>query len=270
LPDEQRATVFPATSPRRDPIRPPPSTLLILLAIDLFSGAARADVHCRAIDGGDARLEQIDADRRIAFIRDELHEGAHKARLWSWSWTAAYGSIATYQLLSATVIDPSRDGRIDGYIGAASAAIGVATLQLMPLRVMADQRRLDRRLRLAPPGTDRCAILDEAEHLLLRDAASESFGAGPLVHAGNLAFNVGLAVLLGVGFNHWRTAGITAAVGTAVGEIEILSQPTSSVDALRRYRSGVLGGPTERPRLQWTLTPMLGTSTYGLQVAGSF
>jgi hypothetical protein len=227
-------------------------------------------VHCRAIDGGDPRLEQIDADARLAFIRRELRDGARKARLWSWSWTGVYGSLATYQLLSATVIDTSRDGRIDGYIGAASAAIGVATMQLMPLKVMSDQRWLDRRLRLASADVDRCALLDEAEHLLVRDAASEAFGTSPLIHAGNLVFNIGLAVLLGAGFGHWRTAGITAAVGTAVGELEVFTQPTNSVDALRRYRSGVLGGRTEQPRPSWVVTPALGAGVYGLQIAGSF
>jgi hypothetical protein len=163
------------------------------------------------------------------------------------------------------VIDPSRAGRIDGFIGAGSAAIGIAAMQLMPLKVIGDERRL----RAAGPGTDRCALLAEAERLLERDARSEAFGTSPLMQAGSLVFNVGLAVVLGAGFHHFRTAGITLGVGAVVGELEIATQPTHSIDALRRYRAGLLEH-TEKPARSWTIVPSVGAGEYGLQLVGRF
>jgi hypothetical protein len=235
------------------------SSLLLLLV--LLDGVGHAESDCR---------EGRDTDERLEFIQHELGEGARKAQIWSWSWTAVYGSIAAYQLVSATVIDPSRDGRIDGFVGAGSAAIGVASMQLMPLKVIGDHRRLDLSLRAAGPGADHCALLAEAERLLERDAASEAFGRSPLMQAGTLAFNVGLAALLGAGFHHFRTAGITLATGMAVGELEMFTQPTHSIDALRRYRAGMIKGKDTERAFSWTIVPSVGAGEYGLQLVGRF
>ena len=110
-----------------------------------------------------------------------------------------------------------RAGLIDDGIGAGASFVGVLSVALSPQAVMADQYWLERRLRRAPPGTDVCALLADAERLLVRDAKSAAFGKSALVHAGNFVFNAGVMLLLGIGFNHWEQAALQGVVGVAVG-----------------------------------------------------
>src|SRR5205085_52841 len=81
------------------------------------------------------------------------------------------------------------------------------------------------RLRHAPPGTDVCALLADAEGLLVRDVKSAAFGKSALTHAGNFLFNIGVGLVLGVAFHHWTQAAIQSLAGIAVGEVMIISQP---------------------------------------------
>ena len=92
-----------------------------------------------------------------------------------------------------------------------------------------------------------CSLVAEAERLLLRDAASEEFGRGPLVHVGNFALNLGLGLLIALGFGHGVVAAISTIVGIVVGEIQVATQPTGAVALLQRYRAGDLTRPSSLP-----------------------
>jgi hypothetical protein len=54
----------------------------------------------------------------------------------------------------------------------------------------------------------------------------------------DIALNVGAGLLLGLGYDHWRSGIVSAVVGTTVGEIMIFTQPVDSVADLELYRSG--------------------------------
>ena len=129
----------------------------------------------------------------------------------------------------------------------AGSAIGVAALAFLPLKVMADQSDLEQLLQAPHPGRDACSLVAEAERLLLRDAASEEFGRGPLVHVGNFALNLGLGLLIALGFGHGVVAAISTIVGIVVGEIQVATQPTGAVALLQRYRAGDLTRPSSLP-----------------------
>jgi hypothetical protein len=58
------------------------------------------------------------------------------------------------------------------------------------------------------------------------------------VHLGNVLFNVGLGLFLGLGYHHWEAGAINAGVGIAVGEALILTRPTAAIDDLDAYRLG--------------------------------
>jgi hypothetical protein len=226
-------------------------------------------VNCRRIEGGLHALEGIDADVRLRFIDEHLRLGARRARIWAWTWAGIYSSLTLGEvILGVTEKDP--ESAKDDYLGAAASFVGLAVLVVLPLDVMRDQRWLERRLKHAPPNTDRCALLADAERLLIRDAASEEFGTGPLVHVGNFLFNIGVSLFQGLYFGHWGQAAITGLVGIAVGEIQAFTQPTDVVRALARYRQADLGHAPAKLPPAWLVVPEASRDHIGLRFALTF
>jgi hypothetical protein len=242
---------------------------LALLAVGALLAATPAPAlaeECAPIEGGSSVLEHIDANQRLAFIRERLAADARRARIWSWTWGAAYGAIAgTYYVLSGV---ESGGDRVNDLVNAAAASVGLAVLVILPLNVMHDQTWLEKRLARAP-NDHVCAKLADAERLLIRDAESEAFGKSPLVHVGNIAFNLGLGLLLGVGYGHWNEAAQAWFVGAAVGELQIVTQPVDAVYDLRRYRFGLIGhSAADRPRI--AVVPLVSPRNLGLGLALQF
>jgi hypothetical protein len=79
--------------------------------------------------------------------------------------------------------------------------------------------------------------------------------------------NVAAGLVLGLGYDRWGQAALTAGSGIVIGEIAIWTQPTRSVDAWRRYQAGELA-PTAA--LDWTLTPTAVPGGVGVSFAISF
>jgi hypothetical protein len=238
-----------------------------LVLVLLLTTGARAD-ECAPIAGGVPELGKIDANVRLQFLRDRLRYAARRTRIWSYTWTGIYSTLMVGQL--AMMKPNDRDSLIDNGVGAGASLIGVLSIALIPQSVMSDQWWLERRLKHAKPGTDVCALLADAEHLLIRDAKSSAFGKGALTHAGNFAINIGIGFLLGFGFGHWDQAAIQGLVGIAVGEAMIISQPNDTVHDLRRYRAANLGLPPKWKPVAWGIAPMLGNDRAGLMVGLGF
>jgi len=241
--------------------------LSALLAVALTTGDARA-AGCAAIAGGSTSLERIDAGERLRFVRERLRVDARDARIWAWTWAGIYSALTVGNLALLAAHD--QDQRRDDYLGAAASFVGLAVLLVSPLKVMRDQRWLERRLARAPAGVDPCALLADAERLLIRDAAAEAFGKGPLVHAGAFIFNLGLGLVLGAGFGHWNSAAITSLVGIAISEIQIVSQPNGALRTLQRYRRANLGPPARWRPYHLGLAPIAGPDHIGLMIGGAF
>jgi len=241
------------------------ATLLLLLVTASTSGA---ETHCRPIAGGTEALTFIGAETRLHFIQGRLRHGARRARIWSWTWAGVYSASAVINFgLAISADDDSRPGR---YVGAGASLVGVASLAALPLKVMRDQRWLDRRIASAPADTDPCALLADAERLLLRGAASEAFGRGPLVHVGTFLFNTGIALILTLGYNRAEEGMIAAFIGLAVGELQIATQPVDVIHDLRRYRAGDLSVPTSRPALGWSILPDISRNQGGVRLTLAF
>jgi hypothetical protein len=240
----------------------------VVLALLLCAAPSRA-TECAPMFGATPSLATVDAEVRLQFLQRELRHAARRARIWAWGWGGFYSAVTVVSLAVTPAV--SSDDRVDYYVSAGAAFIGVAALTVMPLKVMSDQRWLDRRIARAGPTTDRCALVADAERLLLRDAASEELGIGPLTHAGTFAVNVGVGLLLGLAFDHWQQAGIQMLSGIAVGEFMIMTQPTGSVDALMRYRRGALGPSRPGPALPSIgIAPLVGEGRAGLLVGAAF
>jgi hypothetical protein len=232
-----------------------------------LSAPARAD-HCAAPPGASASLEQIDAMTRLRYIDGRLRESARRTRIWAWGWAGIYSTLTAVNL--AQIPFSSDEDRKDQYLGAAASFVGVAVLAILPRKVFADQRWLERRIRTARPGTDPCVLLSEAERLFQRDVDDIHFGTGPLVGAGNILFNIGVSLVAGLVLNHWDQAAILGIVGTSIGALQTGTSPRGLVADLERYRRGDLSVRGKPPSVAFSMAPMLGQRSYGLTLGLTF
>ena len=149
--------------------------------------------------GGIARA---DCEERREILRAEAHQG----RVWGYGWAIANGAAAVANGAAIPFFD--HDTQIDLAFSAGKGVVGAVSTLVSPvthLHLMQD-----------------CA---EVERELARAADAEAFGKSWLAHTGNLLFNVGVALTLGFGWDHWRAAAIDGAIGTFVGEAMIYTQP---------------------------------------------
>jgi len=178
-----------------------------------------------------ARAGECGADprQRLDWIDQRLQRTAGDARLWAWAWGLGIGASGVASLAAVPFVAPS--DRVDWYTSAGTAAIGVLPFLFSPLRAPADAPRLHAAVAALPPS-DRdaaCALLAQAESTLIENARNQRDQQRWWFHAGNLAFNTGVLLFLGLGFHHWTSGIINGAAGAAVGEAIIFTQPTSSI-----------------------------------------
>jgi hypothetical protein len=218
------------------------SLIVVVIAVSIAgaaSRAARAQGRCPAPAGATPALAEMDPHLRLDWIDARLGRAAHKARVWTRGWGIGIGVATVANLVPLAFVAP--EDRIDWYVGAATTVVGIVPLVIAPLDVVGDARELHARV-LAAPGTgqDTCALLADAETRLARDAKNQADGQRWWLHAGNVVLNTGVGLFLALGYNHWLAGAFNAVIGSAIGEALILTQPTESIDDLRRYRSGAL------------------------------
>ena len=205
--------------------------------------AARAAEPCPPGAGGGPALGAIEPEQRLHFIHQRLARTAQRAQVWTWGWGIGIGVATVGNLVPLLFVAP--DSRIDWYVGAGTTVIGVVPLVIAPLDVIGDSRALDARLGARGPTDDVCALLADAERRLVRDAQNQADGQRWWLHVGNVVLNGGVGLFLGLGYHHWIAGAFNAIFGSAIGEAIILTQPTSTIDDLRTYRTGSLGSPSK-------------------------
>ncbi|MDB4967270.1 MAG: hypothetical protein JWN44_2959 [Myxococcales bacterium] len=220
------------------------------------AGAAPAEAtQCRAIEGGSPALAAIDAETRLRWLDRRISVDATRARIWAITWGMAYGTITIVEL--ALLRNSTNTGdRAEKVVGASSAFIGVLAGAALPLKIMSDQAWWEKHFARSR-SDDPCALLNTLEMLFIRDAESEAFGVGPLVHVGNFAINIAAGLILGLGYGRWSAFGYTSIVGIGVGEVQAATQPTDAIEDLRMYRRGELAPVSRVPRLGYAVAPML-------------
>lgn len=181
-------------------------------------------------------------EARLSDITRALDAESRKLRRWSYAWSGTYAAAAVTQ----TALLPFIHGgaRTDLAVGAASAAFGSASLFLLPMRITGAGGKVHD----LPQTLSPCERLAQAETLFRRAASDERLSGGVLAHGGNVVFNVGLGLLLGAGFGRWKSGIISAAVGTAVGETNLLTAPQGLPALWERYPAG--------PPVQLQLVPL--------------
>lgn len=230
----------------------------LLFAVILSIAPRLAVAGCPPIEGGDPSLGELDPAERIAFIQGGLHVAARKARIWAWGWTSAHVAMAVGQMALLPAFP--QESWIDRYIGSAASLVGIASMWLAPMHVIRDSPRLDRSIASAGPApTDeaRCALLREAESLLLRDAANEDRIRSWWPHAASIVFGLGLGLTLSLAFDRKEQGGLLGIASMTIGEVRLGTQPTDSVKLLRRYRTGALRAAPEPEKPWWTIAPAI-------------
>jgi hypothetical protein len=217
---------------------------------------ARA-TSCPAPEGAPA-LAAIDAEVRLRFLAGAFDREIRDVDLWSWSWGTTYVAAGGAQAI-ATAFVRDQGARIDLSVGAVSAAIGALSLYGLPLQITLPLRASRRGF----GDPDVCRVLVGAEGTLAEAAAAQRLSNGWVPHVGNIAFNAALALVLGWGFKRWESAALSAGIGLAVGEVNVLTEPHRLPGVLDRYRAGRLDGesPTSARPIGWS------TDGHGVGVA---
>ena len=86
----------------------------------------------------------------------------------------------------------------------------------------------------------------------------------------NLLYNAATGLVLGLFFNRWPSAALTAASGWLLGEAMILTQPSGAEDALRRYREARLKPGGGLAALDWRVGVATAKDRFGVQLQLAF
>ena len=229
----------------------------MMLVCWLVGRTEAAECIATQVNGTDA-LQSRSVDQRLQLIDQRLQADAANAQIWRSSWAAIYWTLAVAQFTAAPLV--SRSTAKNLYVGGSSSLIGLAPLLITPLKVIKDSERA--REVVAHRGEDPCTALFQMEELLKRDAENEELGRSALFHGGNVAFNVGIFLILGAGFGHWTSATISLLTGIATGEIMIFTQPAGAQRTLREYRLGEFR--VETPKSPVLIMPLLGRGLAGI------
>ncbi len=203
----------------------------LALAATLAWPAHATARSCASIAGDGAPLGEAQAEDRAGFLRGKLLAERPPARTWALAWGITDGALTAGQL-AAIPFAHGRSTRALLGAGAAASALGVLQIVFMPIAPSAP----------SASGGDACAELSSLEDSLVRSARNERLGAGALAQTGNVLINAGFGVAAAIA-GGWRAGAITAGLGWALGEAQLLTQPTGLVDALANYRGPELALP---------------------------
>jgi hypothetical protein len=235
------------------------------------AAAGAASVRCPAVNGGAPSLAEIDARRRLAFVRQVMDDQARRARTWTTAWMIGGLGLVAGNYTRAALVEP--DERVVPLTGGTTALFIPAALLVRPLAVMTHQRALEADL-AAPSSNDGasavCEALARAELLFAKSAEDEAFQAGWVSHLLAIGGNGAVALFLGLGFDHWRGALLNGGGGFLIREFQIYTQPTGAVTELARYRRGELAPPSTSSSLPVHIVPWIAHGGAGLAAFGTF
>jgi len=203
-----------------------------------WSAPAGAQVRCPLPDTASSALGGVQPARRLSWISERLTHAEKNARLWTFGWGGGIAAAGVGSLVAVPFV--TSESRVDWYTGAVSAGVGVAAFVIAPPAILRDAPALRAEIARASADADLCPLLAAAEARLVHDARDEERQGRWYVHVGNLVFNAGLGLFLGLGYHHWGAGAINAVAGAAVGEAIIFTQPTATIDDLGSYLRGAL------------------------------
>jgi hypothetical protein len=157
------------------------------------------------------------ADEPRACTEQLIRDEARRARTWRYTWTGVNGALMLGSFAAVPFVD--RAERPDWLIGGAGSAINVATTWFLPLNVEAAEEELD-----ALPPKERAR---HVRRLVVESAKDERARTTWPWHVLNFGVSALGGGIIAFGYDHYESGLVTTLVGTAVGSIQIFTQPTN-------------------------------------------
>ncbi len=193
---------------------------------------------------------QAQCEDEVRSIAATLDADARGTRVWYWGWMAAGTALIAGQGTWAALVQG--DMRVELVTGAAASVLIPTVLLVHPPLVLSDQPLLAARLNATTVDGrlgDSCVALQRARELLERDADDEALTTAWFAQAAVIAGNIGLGLLLGLGFHDWWGAAKQAVGGSAVGELQILTLPARAKAARDSQTSQKHEQDSQKPRV---------------------
>jgi hypothetical protein len=183
-------------------------------------------------------------------IRDE----AHRARVWRYNWTRVNLALTVGAYVAGSLVDVEE--RPDWIVSGAGSAINVVTTWFLPLRVESAEEELDA-LPLGERGR-------HVRRLVLESAEDEHDRVRWPWHLANFGLSALGGGIIAFGYGHYESGLVTTLVGTALGSIQIFTQPTGLPGTCPAAQL------TLAPRLTLLRAPDLSLSGAALSLTGTF
>lgn len=229
------------------------------LCLVVLVAAAPADLAGAEPDG--AEPDDTEIESRLRFIEERLEAHRVHGLLWQRGWPVLFAGAAFFSTASG-LHEEAAVARADRFVSAAESLLGLADVLVLS-RI--DAHRGTDELHGLPDATreDRLRKLAFAEALLRRNAEQADTRYDWFRHALSASVSVAGGLFLGFYYDDWPTAALHTAIGVAVGEASIWTQPWQpSADRdeyERRFPAAgaSAAGPAAAPPT-WTLAPLPG------------
>lgn len=184
-----------------------------------------------------------DLTNRIKEIQSTLDAGEGSAKLWWYGWAGFYTGAAVFSFGLAGLTE-DKTLKITQSVAGVESLLGAGGLLIFPF----PSRNAAQKLRRMPESTneERIAKLKEAERLLKKSADAELSGRSWLQHTLAFLVNTTGSLVIWKGYekqikengdNPFTQALINFALGTAVAELQIWTQPTKAIKDRDEYQN---------------------------------
>ncbi len=191
---------------------------------------------CPLPAGASAALADVTPAARLAFLRESLAREGRRVHTWSTLWVGA--NILLMAGAAGALPFYSAANRAQLYVGIGATVVGSLPLVLVPPAVQRDGPYFESRILTAAPDVDICALISEGERLLVSDAGQENAILGPVSTVINAVYNIGVALVLGLGFHQWASGAQTLLTGFTIGQVVMYTQPRALPTRLDDYLAG--------------------------------
>jgi hypothetical protein len=146
----------------------------------------------------------------------KLRTEADSAWAWRRNWTLINVGLMAGSFAVVPLVE--REDRPDWIISGAGSGITAITTWFFPLRVESAADELE-----ALPVSERAKQLPRLWH---ESAEDEHDRVTWPWHVANVTLSVGAGAIIAFGYDHYVSGAVTAVAGTALGEVQIFTQPT--------------------------------------------
>lgn len=196
-----------------------------------------------------ASLTDHEIDSRLQYIENQFLNIERPYENWQYGWTAAYSGLGAMKLYQANNED-DKDRAIKERVAGVKLLAGLALVLIKPVPMIAGMNDYKKMPQLS--RKEKIQRLNKAETMLKQTAwrADDRYTFKP--HVMTIGLNIiGAAAIIANGDSSDALA--SAALGIAIGEAAIWTQPTSAEKKLNDYQERF--GDKKKNTLTWKVNP---------------